>query len=123
MSFCCHNTTNTPPGLFHESLPFTPPHRQAQLLRSSKAPRVVLRSAAGVGVRLISSPIGWRRQLGTADAWMVDPPAQMRSPQRESLAADCGRKTHCGEGARMPLYDLAPGHPVDFRSRVAMVDH
>ena len=35
-------------GLIHESLPFTPPHRQAQLLRSSKTPRVLLRTAAGV---------------------------------------------------------------------------
>lgn len=44
-------------------------------------------------------------------------------PRRESLAADCGRKTHCGMGEGVPLCDLSPGHPVDFRSRVAMVDH
>lgn len=44
-------------------------------------------------------------------------------PRREYLAADCGRKTHCGKGEGVPLYDVAPGHPVDFRSRVAMVGH
>lgn len=56
-------------------------------------------------------------------AWMAAAVQQMPLPQRELLLADCGRKTHCGEErGGSPLYKRAPGHPVDFRSRVAMVE-
>lgn len=48
------------------------PHLQAQMPLCGPAQQAFLITAAGVGDRLISSPIGWRRQLRTADGEFVN---------------------------------------------------
>lgn len=62
-------------GLLHEAQCFTP--RPLASPSSSNAPlpsspQVFLITAAAVGDGLISSPIGWRRQLRTADGEFVN---------------------------------------------------
>ena len=75
--FWCNITTKYACGLLHEVQSVNTNTLLTFKLKCpcpASAPQVFLITAAGVADRLLSSPIGWRRQLRTADGWICEWP-------------------------------------------------